>query len=113
MVAHQAKCPALRKDCGFIVDGAICEMENQLARHLIAAGYLDQIAVSEDFAFQRAQHQKAMKQTLSVAHWYGLGWNPAGPQERGGCQQNRAGHGLDPSSHFKVYPICHSNECLS
>jgi hypothetical protein len=70
VVAQESEITALRKDCGFIVDGAVLKSEHQMAGHSIALGYLDRVTVGEGFTLYCAKQQKAVDHALGAAHGY-------------------------------------------
>ncbi|HWY57255.1 MAG TPA: hypothetical protein VNZ03_22515 [Terriglobales bacterium] len=70
VVAQESEIAALRKDCGFIMDGAVLKSEYQVARHPIATEDLDQVTVGEGFTLHSAQQQKAVDQALGATRGY-------------------------------------------
>ena len=72
MIANKLKCPALRKDSGFIVNGAILKMEDSFRSHLTAMRELNEVAGSYDISILRTQLKKTMHGSFQMAHRHRL-----------------------------------------
>jgi hypothetical protein len=67
-VIEQPEGAVLRKDTCLIVDRTIPEFEYQVVRHAITPRNLNQVAMGNGTAIHRAQEQKTVDESLSVAN---------------------------------------------
>jgi len=89
VVADEPKTAVLREDGGFVMDGAVLEVEHHLGGHAIATDDLNDIAVSECVALQRAQYQEAVERSLRVANGHRLRRRYCWLDKCGAGDQNR------------------------
>src|SRR5579863_1646996 len=103
VVAKEPEGAILGENGGFVMNGAVLEVEHQLGGYAVATGDLNDITVSEGVTFQRAQHQETVDRSLRIANAYGLrrgyGWlkqRGAGQGSCGQCREERCPiHGED------------------
>src|SRR5580698_1724002 len=93
VVTDQVKTAILRENGGFIMDGAVLEVEHQLGGHAIATGDLNDVALSESVALQRMQYQETMECSLRVAKSHRLRRRSGWLDKCGAGNQNREGGG--------------------
>jgi hypothetical protein len=74
VVGDELEVTALREDCGFIIDRAILEMEEQSGSNPIAVDHLEEVTYGKHPALFRPQREKAVDGSLQVPHGYGLCW---------------------------------------
>src|SRR5580658_2400562 len=68
MVLEQSKHPALRINGGFIVDGTVLEMVDQLRADAISMRDLDEVARRQRLAIRVSQHKKAVNRPFYIVH---------------------------------------------
>jgi hypothetical protein len=86
MVGDELKSVALGEDRGFVVGGAILEVEDGLQGDVIVMDGLNDISRGNDAAVGRTHFEEAVDTALDVADdwWIGLG------EDRQGAEQNGA-----------------------
>ena len=89
MVADQTEDAPLRKDCGFVIKGAVAEVEEEARGDLITAYDLRHVAGGEALAFESFQDDKAMRGALGMADRDGIGVQLGSEQRR--CQEKDTG----------------------
>jgi hypothetical protein len=74
MVGDELEDAALCEDCGFIIDRAIFEAEEQTGDDPVAAHHLEEVTHGKHMALFRTQHEKTVDGPLHMTHGYGLCW---------------------------------------
>jgi hypothetical protein len=122
VVGQEPEATTLGKDCGFVVDRAIPEVEHQSAGYPIATGDLNEITIGESVSRQRAQNKKTVDYTLGVANSNRLRGHPSWLKQCGAGYQNSERGGPDtfyhPNIHkpdFLFFPgsTCHASSPMS
>ncbi len=81
-VAEEREDVALREDDALVVEGAVLEAEHHAAlHHITAARDLDQLALGELLAAQRAENREAAGNALDVLDGDRIGIGEAGSEE--------------------------------
>jgi hypothetical protein len=74
VVADELEVTALREDCGFIVDRAVLETEEQAGGDPIAPDHLEEVTHRNHATFFRAKRKKSMDGPLQVTDRNGFPW---------------------------------------
>jgi hypothetical protein len=82
VIAQKPKPPPLRELCDLVLERPILEVENEAARHAVAPGKLNEVAVGDDgAAVERPKDQKPTDDALRMAHGHGFRLQRASSEE--------------------------------
>jgi hypothetical protein len=73
-IGYELEVTSLRKDCGFVVDGAVFETEEQAGGDPIATDDLEEVAHCKHATLFRTQCEKAVDSSLNMPNRYRLCW---------------------------------------